>query len=279
MRTVRCLAAACGLLLVSAAVAHADSGTATPRHLSLHYEVYVGGMNAVNVRFDAALARTTYEMRLRLATQGFASRLFDWKMTAESHGRLHGSEVVPVRAGGDSVWRGTARSTRLSYGPKGAIFVETRPAGGNDDNPPVPPALREGTRDLAGAIFSTLLGIGETGNCNAREQVFDARRRYDLVFEEIGMDTLRSSAYSPYSGPAMMCRVSVELIAGGRKGGGDRRFSTENVATVWIARLFDDTPPVPVRLDYELVVGTMTAHLSAATLDGPGPVQRLAARQ
>lgn len=279
MRIARYLAAACGFVLVPAAVAHADGGTPPPRQLSLHYEVYAGGMNAMNVGFDAALAETRYEMRMRLATQGFAGRLFDWRMTAESQGKLRGGEVVPVRAGGDSVWRGNVRSTRLSYGPKGTIHVSTVPPDDEDERIPVPPALRQGTRDLAGAIFSTLLGMDETGSCDGRERVFDAHRRYDLIFEKIGTDTLRSSAYSPYGGPAVMCRVTVELIAGGRKGGGDRRVSTANFATVWIARVFEDAPPVPVRMDYELVLGTMRAHLSAATLDGPGPVQRLAARE
>lgn len=275
MRFARCLAAACGITLASA-IAHADGGTAQQRQLSLQYKVYLGGMNALNLRYDAALAEGRYEMGLHLATEGLAGWMFDWKMTVASHGLVRGGEVVPVRAVSASSWQGKSRANRLSYHPDGTVTAAQEPPRG-DEREPVPAALRRGTRDLAGALFSALLAVGETGRCDHHEKVFDGRRRYDLSLEQRGTERLRSSAYSPYAGPALVCRLRVQMIAGHRKGeDSGKRLGAARWATVWLARVFEDAPPVPVRLDYELTLGSLTAHLSAATLTGPDRDRRLA---
>jgi hypothetical protein len=278
----RPLAAACAALLLAglpgAGARASEAGE--PRRLSFDYEVYVGGINAIRLGFDAVLERARYDMGMRLATQGVAGWMFDWKMTAESRGEVRDGRVKPTLARGDSIWRGKSRKLHLEYGPDGAVRARTDPPFDPAQREPVPPALRAGTRDLPGALFSALRAIGRAGRCDHIEKVFDARRRYDLVLEHVGTDTLAPSDYSPYGGPAIVCRLRVEMIAGRRLDNDpDRRRAAARYATVWLARVFEDAPPLPVRFQYELTLGSMTAYLKSATLDdAAGKPRSLAAR-
>lgn len=266
----RLSAAACAALVIAGlpGAAARAAAAAEPRRLSFDYEVYVGGLNALRLGFDAVLEQARYDMGMRLATQGIAGWMFDWKMTAESRGVVRDGRVEPSLARGDSIWRGKSRKLHIEYGPDGAVLARTDPPFDPEQREPVPPALRADTRDLSGALFSALRAIGRTGRCDHSEKVFDARRRYDLVLEHVGTDTLEPNGRSPYAGPATVCWLRVEMIAGRRlEDDPDRRRAAARHATVWLARVFEDAPPLPVRFEYELTLGVLTAYLKSATLD------------
>ncbi|MPY71350.1 MAG: DUF3108 domain-containing protein, partial [Alphaproteobacteria bacterium] len=170
MRT-RHLAAACAALLVAGLPGGAAGASEAeePRRLSFDYEVYVGGINAIRLGFDAVLDRARYDMGMRLATQGVAGWMFDWKMTAESRGEVRDGRVKPTLARGDSIWRGKSRKLHIEYDADGAVRARTDPPFDPEQREPVPPALRVGTRDLPGALFSALRAIGRTGRCDHTE--------------------------------------------------------------------------------------------------------------
>jgi hypothetical protein len=272
--------AAAALVLVAGAASliPAQVRAAEARHLALNYEVYIGGFHTLSIAYDARLGPATYDLKVALDGKGILDWWFAWSMRAFSHGRLNRGAIVPVRAGADSSWNGKHRQTRLTYRPDGppVVHLDPRPDdedGGRDD---VTPALRRGARDLAGAIFALLSRIGAADRCDGREAVFDGRRRYDLMLSHLGEDRREASNYSPYAGPALRCGLEIKRIAGYRRNPRRSRWSTDDTATVWLGKVFDGLPPVPVRLELDTIAGPLRAHLVQATLAAEGSVQRLA---
>lgn len=247
------------------------------RTVTLDYAVYIGGSETIRITFETALQATEYKMKMALDGQGILNWWFSWKMSAFSEGRLANGAVVPVRAGADSAWNGKRRRTRLNYvgdGPPSAVIL---PSADDEDRDVVPPPLRIGARDLAGAVLAALSRMDRSNGCSVREAVFDGRRRYNLVLKQLGQDIIRRSDYSPFSGPALRCGIKVERIAGYRRNFKPSRWRKSGGATIWIGRVFRTIPPVPVRMELDTVLGALRAHLVKATLVQGGQIRHLAA--
>jgi len=272
--------------VIAAVLAGAPARAAGGREVTLDYAVYIGGFETIRISFKTALGATDYRMKMALDGQGVLDWWFSWNMSAFSEGRLAGGAVVPVRAGADSAWNGKHRRTRLSYAGGGAPYAIMpsaiiEPAPDDDDRDVVPPDLRAGARDLAGAVLAGLSRLdrnldGSRG-CAVREAVFDGRRRYDLVLDPLGQDFIRRNEYSPFSGPALRCAVKIERIAGFRRTVTPSRWRKSDGATLWIGRAFANFPPVPVRLELDTVLGGLRAYLVRATLNEGGRIRHLAA--
>lgn len=266
--------------LCAALLAGPGAAGAAERKLALDYRVYVGGFRTVDMRFDYRFAPDRYALKLRLDARGVLEWFFTWNMTAMSEGRLADGRVIPVKARARSSWKGRERSTDLVFPADGGVPVATsHPASRDDGRDRVPDALRRGTVDLAAAIMALLRTADATGRCDHTAQVFDGRRRYALVFTHEGEDRLAANDYSAFSGAALRCGLRLKPIAGFRKKRSRMGWVTSDSATVWLARLFPDTRPVPVRIQLETIAGTLIGHLTAATLSGAGPAQRLALRE
>ncbi len=269
------------VLLVPPCIAFSPSTVlADGRHLALNYDIYVGGLRTLNISYDALLKQDEYDMKMALKGRGVLDWWFSWTMKAFSEGKVAEGAIVPVRAGADSSWSGKRRQTRITYVSNGLPKVEITPTPEDaEKRPKVPAELRREARDLAGAVLAALTRVGRTGRCDVREPVFDGRRRYDLLLEHLGEDRLEASRYSPFAGPALRCRVSVDRIAGYREGEGQSRWRSKDEATIWLGRPFEGSLPVPVQLEMDTVAGAMRAYLTDGTASADGRHLRLTAAQ
>lgn len=239
--------------------------SATGDHpLALDYAVYIGGFRVVDIALTAHLAERSYRVNMDLKADGLLNSFFNWSMSARSSGKIEDSKIVPLKAGHDSRWRGKERRIRLVYRTMGPPEVEAFPVATDDERGIVLPEHRVGARDLAGGILATLLSIGGTDSCAHSEPVFDGRRRYDLVFEQVGRDRLKPTEYSPFGGDALRCTLRIRKIAGFRLKQSRSRWMSGGQVTVWIGRPFDGAPPVLVRMEMETAFGPLRAHLSGA---------------
>jgi hypothetical protein len=93
--------------------------------------------------------------------------------------------------------------------------------------------------------------------------VFDGRRRYDLQYEDRGIQELKRSTYSAFAGPARACRVKQHRIAGFSTDPTDGEKADE--ASIWIADVLPGAPPMPVRIELDSSWGYVYAHLAEVT--------------
>lgn len=266
-----------GVLLGGFLAVPGAAALAAERQLTLDYRVYVGGFPTVDMVFDSRLAPDAYSMKLQLDARGLIEWFFTWNMTAASEGRLVGGRVVPIRASSRSNWEGSIRRIDVSFPPGGGAPVSSvDPAPQDDERDPVPEALRVGTVDIAAAIVAMMRNAGATGRCDYTARVFDGRRRYDLVFTHEGEGQVPATDYSAYSGPALRCALRLVRIAGFRKKGTHLGWAKFDTAILWLARVFPDTRPVPVRIELETIAGALVGHIVAATLTDHGGTRRIA---
>lgn len=252
-------------------------GMAGAQGMRAAYQAHVGGMSPLKGQAELVMEAGRYSLRIDAETDGFVGRLLSWQSRVTSLGTLARGVPRPELYELSSLWRGEPRDVTLRYDARGGVQVTAVPPPEEDEREPVPDELQRGTLDPVTAMLAVMLGAAEGRGCAGTMPVYDGRRRYDMVFADLGMDRIAPSGYSAFSGAARRCQVTYKPIAGySRKpppslmgqrlfarseGDGEPRPPVE----VWFAPVTEGGPPVPVRIETESGLGGVVVHLTGAS--------------
>ena len=274
---------------VLAGLLFASGAGAGEGRLQLDYRVYFGRLHGANlgfgVKFDTAaydsdaaaydLGATAYAVQVSLKTTGLA-KVTRWKATAYSRGTLLSGEVLPARAGYRSKRWMKKRLVELGFDEGTPKLVRMKPRRSSR----VSPARLKGAIDPAGAFLALLSRFDGDGKCESRIPVFDGRRLYELVgrVDGDGAGSLKAGRYSPFAGPTVDCLVRLEKKAGFKQKDGRARKRRDTRMQLRMGRVFDEVPPVPVRLSADTRYGSLVAYLHRARLGADGLKRELRPR-
>lgn len=243
----------------------------------LTYQIYAGGIHVVQTDMTLNVGPKNYTTDLSAFTRGFLGTLVPWRGSFASRGVRTGEGLSVREHRSVSTWRGSDDVAVYSYDAKGGFkSLKLTDEGKDKTLDKIDPALTAGTTDILTATLNMMHSAAKSGKCAGESDIFDSRRRFTLKFVSQGVETLKSTRYGVYAGPAMKCTVEVVPKGGawhkkprgwlsiqeqGRKKGA--------LPTMWLASLSLDTPPVPVRIMLKTNYGTLFAHLTgAARLSG-----------
>ncbi|WP_148219460.1 DUF3108 domain-containing protein [Azospirillum sp. B510] len=234
------------------------------------YRVFVGGVTALDVVATLDVAGDRYRIAVSAVTGGTIGRLFDWRTDSQSDGHIQGGDLRPTSHSQTSQLRGEPRNVTLTYGTQGDVTATVTPPPEADDREPVPPALQRDTLDPLTAVLDLLFTVGTRQSCTQSLPVFDGRRRYDMVFADVGPRIVNPSRNSIFSGIAQQCRVTYKPVAGYARSSSGRFMQRGNPADrppveLWLAPVATGYPPLPVRLETDSDLGSVVVHLTGIT--------------
>ena len=267
------------LLALPAIALLSQPAGAVTRDIDLLYKIYVGGFHVIDLDVDIGLNSREYKFDAKVKSVGMIGRMFPWWMKAYSRGEISKAAVTPVSAGQHNNWRGKDRFIDLKFADGIARIDRIAPRPETDDRDRVPVEMRTGVMDLTSAIIALIRNMDAGRPCQAQMPVFDGRRRYDLIAVPDGSDRLRPSGYTPYTGKTVNCRLSIDKKAGFKKNDDSGWNDGDRSARVWMGKAFGDVPPVPVRLTINTPLGSVIAHLNAASVESGGRRIRLERRE
>lgn len=269
-RHARVLALLTGFFLVS--------GPARAEIQKMNYEVYAGGINAVDAEFDViTLPKNRYKMELSAATKGFLKFLAPWKGTFETEGWRHNEGVdQPQLHRSVATWRNDDEIKEYSYDSKGHFLGYSLKDQKNDGKKKdVDPALTEGTIDVLTAALAIMKQVAAGQPCAGSSEIFDGDRRFEMTFRSQGEEELKASRYNVYEGPAQRCDVEVKPKGGlwHEKPRGWLSIQEQGrqhgmLPTVWFARIDNKGPAVPVKIMIKSDYGAMLMHLAGYSNGG-----------
>jgi hypothetical protein len=187
---------------------------------------------------------------------------------APARGAADGDPLRPQRYITVNSGRQQPRTMRLDFAPAGAYSVTRDPPGQSDpdaEEVELPSILPAEIFDPLSASLMATRNLAESGRCEQTLPVFDGKRRFDLIFQDAGQGNLPKSRLSAYAGPATMCIMTMKRISGFSK---ERRYAgrweeeKQEPPTLWVARVREDLPPVPVRFTGAIALGSMVVHLT-----------------
>ena len=252
------------LLLAALLTAGLPTRTASaeaPGSLLLSYNLWEGGLHAFS--FETRLNRDehAYSVRLSARTEGLVRLLYPYSLKAQTEGVADENGLRPRHFRSTTKKRGKKRRQEITYLEDGSLDVRVEPK--KTDRNQLPDVLTAGTLDPASAVFSIVEAFARLGRCDGSIPVYDGRRRYDLLVSQLGSRNLSANDYGMYSGPATLCRVAVEPLAGFKKKK-RRKGRYPSTIDVWLAPAAGEAISVPVRVEGETNRGHMVLHLVEA---------------
>ena len=243
--------------------------------LDLSYDLYVGGISLGKVSMSARFQGEDYKALSTLETKGIVSAFWQAKIEASSSGQVAGDRVQPALYDSFSQNRFVQRRhATLTFGPDGPKNLISDPPY-DENHYPVSEDQRKKTLDpLSAAIFLTSSSTGkEAKPCEVTAPIYDGRRRYDVVFNymkktDVHMDN------GLYSGPAMVCQVHYNQIAGYQQSVIEQNKKFPKMYA-WVISARSSADPnrhymVPLRVWAETDYGIVVALASQAKVDGQG---------
>ncbi|MFN3826274.1 MAG: DUF3108 domain-containing protein [Micavibrio sp.] len=236
------------------------------------YDVYAGGIHAVKAQLDVSYEKNNrYKLFLGANTIGFLERLVPWKGTFETEGwRLGNKGERPEVHRSTATWKGEDELKEYFYGKDG-VFKKLRILEDDQDKSPqsVDAELVDGTIDVLTATLSAMQNVAADGQCAGTSEIFDGKRRFEIVFKHESDETLVPTDYNVYQGPSARCQVEVKPLTGEwhKKPRGWMSIQEQgrqkgSLPTVWFAKVSEDGPAVPVKVRVKTEYGTLFMHLT-----------------
>ncbi len=241
--------------------------------MALTYEVYAGGLHVFSFDVDLSLQPEGYRIAAAGSTRGITGVLYRWdiKLTAEGE-HFQPARYMTVNAGRQP----PAKTMQLDFAKGGAFTVTRDPPEPLDEaaleeEGPLPTHLPGNIADPLSAGLVASQALAKTGSCEQSIPVFDGKRRYNLQIHDAGSGDVPKSRISVYHGPATLCGLAMERISGFKK---HRRYAAQwnededEPPMLWVAKVREDMPPIPVRFTGAVSLGSIIVHLTRIE---PGP--------
>lgn len=234
------------------------------------YEVYAGGINAVTANLDVGLENDErYHLELAAKTKGFLGSLVPWEGTFVTSGwREEGGLEKPELHKSTAVWRGEEELKEYYYGRDGSFNGLYVKEPDRDEKIQPEEELTQGTIDVLTATLHVMDNVAQKGVCEGESEIFDGKRRFKLVFTHEADEHLEATRYNAYSGAAARCQVEVHPVAGPwhKKPRGWMSIQEQgrqkgSLPTVWMAKVSENGPAIPVKLRVKTEYGTLFMHL------------------
>jgi hypothetical protein len=241
--------------------------------LDLAYDLYAGGIPLGRVGMSAHFQGADYKAVSTVETRGIVNAFWQSKIEAASNGRLSSGRVQPALYDSYSQNRkAERRQVTLTFGPEGPKSLFSDPPY-PESRYPVPETQQKQTLDpLSAVIFLTsAMSANNAKPCDAVAPIFDGRRRYDVALSYVKKTNVKMDN-GLYSGPALVCQVHYNQIAGYQQTIIEQGKKLPAIYA-WVAEIPSKSDPtrhfmLPLRVWAETEYGLVVALASQAKLDG-----------
>ena len=241
--------------------------------LDLSYDLYVGGIPLGRVAMSSRFEGNDYKAISTLETKGIVNAFWQAKIETAVSGSSEPGKLQPSLYDSFSQNHSVQRQhATVQFGPEGPKAVTSDPPYRNSKYP-VSDEQKKGTLDpLSAAVYLTsIASTGQQKPCQATAPVFDGRRRYNVVSSfvkntDVHMDN------GLYSGPAMVCEIHYNEIAGYKQSIIEQNKKLPKMYA-WVVAVQSNSDPnrhyaIPIRVWAETEYGVVAAVASQAKFDG-----------
>lgn len=238
----------------------AQSDSVEHRTISLAYDIFIGGILVGSTDITLQAEAAGYRITSMARSHGFLDFLIEFRGRNEVHGIFTGGRPTPKAYTARGTWAGDVRTVAIQYGDDNRLRYQAFPKAEDDQREPVPGHLLPGTTDPLSALYSAMTWASRSLRCDRREAVFDGRRRYDFILQELPGGATKGPFFT---GTARVCRARREMLAGASLRRWLPQFARPEWTNIWIATVRPDIPALPVRFQADLGIADMVAHLVA----------------
>ncbi len=209
--------------------AHADE------KISLDYDFYGNGIRVLTLGFDVMLSDGGYHARYKLKTKGLASIFSKGTTTAISQGKVRTDSLLVNEYFAKIKNSKGNRNLEITWGNGGQPKTNRSYDLGRRKSASIKAVLKPDTPDpVTSMLESMMFDAGRP--CEGTRVVYDGKEVFQLIYKYIKRDIVPITANGWFSGPAHMCQLTYEPVAGLSKKKKRRLKKTPiQPFTVWMA--------------------------------------------
>ena len=242
------------------------------KNIQLSYDVYAGGIHALDAELSIAYSPKEYNIYLTAGTQGFLKKVANWSGAYKSDGKQNNDSVYPVHHTAASTWKKKTETKTFTYDGKGSFISYKVSEAGQDTTPQdLDKTLSKDTTDLLSSTFHLMSRLPDTKKCDGNDLIFDGDRNFRLKFENTKTEMLKKTDYNIYAGESILCEVEVKPESGKwrKKPRGWLSIQEQGrnkgaLPTVWFGKVAGpDGIYAPIKIRVKTDYGTLFMHLTA----------------
>lgn len=273
------------LMLCCSFAGVAQAGTIpNVKNLRLSYSVYLGGLHAMDGVVAFTRVGGSYKIDLRTGTKGLLRSIAPWDAEVLSKGHIRQADLRPAGSKVLTYWKDKPNAVNFTFN-KNIIKATFDPPEGDSKNAPVPKEMTHGALDPLSGVLQIMANTTANEECQQTVPIYDGHRRFDLTLNDSGTEELDGEDYSVFTGTAQRCVVDFKMLAGSRTDREGSQFwqdgtdnnnrgkfggSSRPPVYIFLGKVRDDLPELPVRAETSTLFGAIMVHLTKVE-GGKGP--------
>lgn len=200
------------MLFVFFAISKANAFT-----LEHEFDVFVGNFNASRTKFVYSLSENTYEIASDVKTYGAFDTLYPFRARYSTSGNIDKGVFKTKSYKYNAKSRFNKRTKELVYDSDGKPLYNMTSKNDKSKKRAVNENIEtEGTTDLQTVFAELVRQYNDKRTCDIRMEVFDGKRRFDVIFKDAGVEEVKANKYSEFEGVARKCEMYIDSL--GNKG-------------------------------------------------------------
>lgn len=176
--------------------------------------VHIGPFDASRTSFEYNHTPKDYLAKSEVKTNGFFDVLYPFKAEYFTSGKILKDNSLQTQIYKyASKTRTNRRTKEMVYNEKGIPVY--RISSKNDKSKKVDihqDPKNEGTTDLQTVFAEMARQYNQLRFCDSRMEVFDGKRRFDVIFKDEGDEEISANEFSPYAGKAHKCSMYIDKL-------------------------------------------------------------------
>jgi hypothetical protein len=254
------IAAGSALALTGAAIGEAPA----QGKLTAGYTISVARIPVGKLAWSADIGADSYDITGSGEASGIASFLASGKGTLATRGTVTDGRLSPTEFSSDITEDGgkLRQTMRLEQGNVTELTIDPPAPAADPDRVALTAAHQQGVVDPLTAWLVPAAGAGDglgREACERTLSVFDGQKRYDLKLAFRRMD--KAKADKGYQGPALVCAVTLQPIAGHRPASSTVTFlAGGRDIELWLAPVAGTRLLAPIRVQVANMLGNIVVQ-------------------
>lgn len=218
--------------------------------VSHEFDVFIGRFNASRTNFTYSLADNKYAVDSNVKTYGLFDTLYPFQAIYSTTGKIIKKEQLQtISYKYNAKSRFNRRTKELVYNDKGVPVYRISSKNDKEKRAEINQDVDiKGTTDLQTVIAELVLQYNNMRFCDARMEVFDGKKRFDVIFKDEGKENLKANKYSQFEGPAVKCSMYIDNL--GSKGDDLLwEITSDRPVYFWVMEQGEKTRPFIARIE------------------------------
>lgn len=175
--------------------------------------ITLGAFDAGRSSLSYNLTPKSYQVKSSIRTHGFFNTMYPFQANYSTTGKITKNKLQTSEYHYSSQSRFNRRTKELIYNDKGIPTYRISSKNNKSKKSEIKNTEKyQGTTDLQTVLAEFIKQYNELKFCDSRMEVFDGKRRFDVIFKDEGQESIQPCTENGYSGVAAKCSMYIDKL-------------------------------------------------------------------